>query len=225
MPRMATRIVVDPAEKHTGLGWGSGGGWQAGTPPLCDTSALLTIILLAPREDSRPLGARAARPLPARHSAGVIAFAALARVVANSGRAARAPRPRRSCTSASPRCVPSVLRGESPYSTDLTPEQRAGGAPLPSDTHQRRPMLAEEPSAVRQGVMALAIGLALYAQLAVHKTPEDVVSWLAFAVAAVLAALVAGQRERPAAATLPDGAAWRGSAVRLALGADRKSVV
>ena len=80
-------------------------------------------------------------------------------------------------------------------------------------------MLAEEPSAVRQGVMALAIGLALYAQLAVHKTPEDVVSWLAFAVAAVLAALVAGQRERPAAATLPDGAAWRGSAVRLALGA------
>src|SRR5262249_6171761 len=122
-------------------------------------------------------------------------------------------------TSASPRCVLSVLRGESPSSTDLTPEQRAGGAPLPSDTHQRRPMLAEEPSAVRQGVMALAIGLALYAQLAVHQTPEDVVSWLAFAVAAVLAALVAGQRERPAAATLPDGAAWRGSAVRLALGA------
>src|SRR5262249_27328795 len=46
---------------------------------------------VAPREDSRPLGARAARPLPARHSAGVIAFAALARVVADSGRAARAP--------------------------------------------------------------------------------------------------------------------------------------
>src|SRR5262249_40104410 len=57
-------------------------------------SVLLTIILLAPREDSRTLGARAARPLPARHSAGVIAFAALARVVAKSGRAARAPRTR-----------------------------------------------------------------------------------------------------------------------------------
>src|SRR5262245_6591879 len=49
---------------------------------------------VAPREDSRPLGARAARPLPARHSAGVIAFAALARVVAKSGRAARAARTR-----------------------------------------------------------------------------------------------------------------------------------
>jgi len=63
-------------------------------PSLCDTSAasaLLTIRLLAPREDSRPLGARAARPLRARHSAGVIALAALARVVAYSGRAARAP--------------------------------------------------------------------------------------------------------------------------------------
>ena len=50
-------------------------------------------MLLAPREDSRPLGARAARPLPARHSAG-LSHSRRARVGAKSGRAARAPRTR-----------------------------------------------------------------------------------------------------------------------------------
>src|SRR5262245_39245977 len=85
--------------------------------------------LLAPREDSRPLGARAARPLPARHSAGVIAFAALARVVPKSGRAPAPPGHAARINwvaGASPRCV---LRGEEAAITDLNSEARHFSAP------------------------------------------------------------------------------------------------
>ena len=78
-------------------------------------------------------------------------------------------------------------------------------------------MRADEASAVRQGVMALAIGLAIYAQLVVHRTPDDTYAWLAFGFAAALAALIAGQRESLPFA-LPAEGARRGIAVRQGLG-------
>jgi len=66
-------------------------------------------------EESHALGARAARPLPARKAA-VYPFAFLARVVAHSGRAARAPRmtSQSFCSPAGERSPTAVGRGAKP---------------------------------------------------------------------------------------------------------------
>jgi len=79
-------------------------------------------------------------------------------------------------------------------------------------------MVAQRFSAVRQGVMATAIGLALYAQLAVHRNPNDNTAWLTFAVAALLAAAVAGRQRALAAAPRPAAARRPIWLARLALG-------
>jgi hypothetical protein len=52
-------------------------------------------------------------------------------------------------------------------------------------------MVVLDSSAVRQGTMVFAVGLAIYAQLTVHQYPNDVIPWLEFAIAALLAAAVA----------------------------------
>ena len=44
-------------------------------------------------------------------------------------------------------------------------------------------MVSTGPSAVRQSVMVLAIGFALYAQLAVHRSSTDTAAWWLLAVA------------------------------------------
>ena len=61
-------------------------------------------------------------------------------------------------------------------------------------------MVAHQSSAVRQSVMAVAIGLAIYAQLTVHQQPDDTLSWLFLAFTMLLAAVVAGPRPLPEAA-------------------------
>jgi 4-amino-4-deoxy-L-arabinose transferase-like glycosyltransferase len=80
-------------------------------------------------------------------------------------------------------------------------------------------MVSPPPNAVRQSVMVLAIGFALYAQLAVHQTPTDMAAWGILAVAALLAAVAAGARAPVDGAALPPAANPPSPAARLGLGA------
>src|SRR5262249_59220631 len=80
-------------------------------------------------------------------------------------------------------------------------------------------MQVEQPHALRQGVMALAIGLALYAQVVVHRAPDNLNAWLFLAIAAVLAASAAADRVRiRSSVTITAVSPPRsGAAVRIAL--------
>src|SRR5215467_7877770 len=80
-------------------------------------------------------------------------------------------------------------------------------------------MVSPPPNAVRQSVMVLAIGCALYAQLAVHQTPTDTAAWGILAVAALLAAIAAGARRAVDGAAVPPAANPPSPAVRLGFGA------
>ncbi len=80
-------------------------------------------------------------------------------------------------------------------------------------------MVGNRSSLVRQSLMVVAIGLAIYAQLTVHEHRDDILSWCALAVTAVLAAAVVRPRERLPDPVVPAAERGRLSAVRVGLGA------
>ena len=85
-------------------------------------------------------------------------------------------------------------------------------------------MSADESSAARQGVMVLAIGLAVYAQFVVHGASDDSTAWMLLAAAAILAAFTAGQchavpAAMPTAPTQRTNRALRGGLLALAVAA------
>jgi Dolichyl-phosphate-mannose-protein mannosyltransferase/PA14 domain len=74
-------------------------------------------------------------------------------------------------------------------------------------------------SAVRLVTMAAAIGLAIYAQIAVHTDTATAYTWVYFPIAALLAAAAAGRREREPSVAAPGTARGLKTALRIGLGA------
>jgi hypothetical protein len=73
-------------------------------------------------------------------------------------------------------------------------------------------------SAVRQAAMVFAIGLAIYAQRAVHQHPNDTMSWLVLPIVAIVAAAATRRELLPQPAAVPATARRPMVTLRLALG-------
>src|SRR5262245_47848997 len=79
-------------------------------------------------------------------------------------------------------------------------------------------MEAQRLSAVRQAAMMFAIGLAIYAQHAVHQRPDDTMSWLVLPIVAIVAGAATGYEPLRSAMATAAPAHQPTAAQRVALG-------